>query len=49
MIHLLSPEQLPTGVDPYNTADAPPTPDVIEWDDSTVEVVVLETPPEGAT
>lgn len=33
--------------DPYNTVSTPPATDVIEWDDSTVEVVVLETPPSG--
>lgn len=55
MIQLLnlSPAQLatltvtrPRAVDPYNTVNTPPAMDTIEWDDSTVEAVVLETVPD---
>jgi hypothetical protein len=42
------PRRIPMN-DPYNTVSTPPATDVVEWDDSTVEVVVLETPPEDVT
>lgn len=32
--------------DPYNSAATVPAPDTIEWDENTIEVVVLETVPE---
>jgi hypothetical protein len=35
------------GGDPYNTAEVPQLPESVEWDDSTVEAVTLETPKES--
>lgn len=32
--------------DPYNSAATVPATDTIEWDENTIEVVVLETVPE---
>lgn len=40
-----APRRVPIG-DPYNTTATPPATDVIEWDENTVEAVVLETVPD---
>ena len=40
------PRRIPIS-DPYNSVNTPPATDTIEWDDSTVEAVVLETIPDS--